>query len=657
MRAWFDRLANRGVVLFAGAIVLTVVIVSLVNMAISRQELERQTRSQVTTVAEMVAYELDRKLIERFGVLAEAAEAMKMDATSFRQFSGLIMERQRPLSHLFENLFLVDEYGTVLEIYPEASSLVGTDLSARPYFRKTISQLTPQISEPFTSYLRDLPMVVMTAPVFDHKGALVGMIAGSIVLTSDNFLSEISSTGVGREGYISVATRSGMIVVQKGYHAGMRSVSRDNAAARAGMAGFEGVTQGTASGGEEAMVAVQQLNMAPWFVSATWPLDDAFAAAYRLVEDLAWIALMVVLVLMPVALYLFRRYLNPLMELADQVHQRHLGTRQQPVDAGGYLEIRELAETFNRVMSERSEVEARLRTEQQRAESILGVLQEGVVMTDTLGRIRYANLTAERFLGEPVGLVGASMFDLVSFHSETEEWQATNFLESDEIHGLDGVLENRHGRKLDVEVTMLHVSRGEPDERLVFVIRDDSERRQHEQQLSWQATHDSLTSLLNRRAFSADLVKWLGQAANLETPSVLMLIDLDHFKPVNDQGGHLLGDELLRQLAEILRDSVRRSDMVARLGGDEFAILLPACGLDRARGLAEKIRSDIEALRLTQDGREFGVTASIGLTDLSPGDSGPREAMARADEGAYAAKAQGRNQVVAMPVPPDEPSA
>jgi diguanylate cyclase (GGDEF)-like protein/PAS domain S-box-containing protein len=649
MRAWLDRLANRGVVLFVGAIVLTVVIVSLFNMAISRQELERQTRSQVGTVAELIAHELDRKLVERFGVLSEAAEAMKMDAISFRQFSGLIMERQRPISHLFENLFLFDEHGRVLESYPEVPEVEGVDLSGRPYFQDTVAQLTPQISQPFPSLIREMPTVVMTAPVFDHNGAMVGVLAGSIVLTSNNFLSEVSRTGIGNDGYVSVVTRSGLLLVQRGYHSGIKTIDTGNNADLAGMEGFEGVTQGVSRSGEPAVVAIQQLNMAPWFISATWPLDDAYAPANRLGENLAWIAAMVVLVLMPAALFLFRRYLNPLVELAEQIRERHLGAREEPVDAGGYQEIRELAETFNLVMSERGEVEARLRAEQQRADSILGALQEGVVMTDTRGSIRYANPAAQVFLGRADNLVGEPLFQLVSFEAGAEEWSAAHFLESDEIHAMDVVLRNERGQVVDVEITMLHVSRGEPDERLVFVVRDDSERRQQEQQLSWEATHDSLTALLNRRAFSADLVKWLGEASSLETPTVLIAIDLDHFKPVNDQGGHLLGDELLRELAEILRRSVRRSDMVARLGGDEFARLLPACGLDRALILAEQVRADVEAFRLHKDGRDFGVTASIGLTDLTAADSGPREAMARADEGAYAAKAQGRNQVVTVP--------
>lgn len=299
IRAWFDRLANRGLALFVSAIVLTVVAVSLVNMAISRQELEEQARSQVSTVAEMLAFELDRKLIERFGILTEAADAISMDATSLRQFSGLIMERQRPISHLFEHIFLFDLQGEVLASYPEVADVEGINLSDRSYFRDTVEQLTPQISEPFTSYVRELPTVAMTAPVFDHKGAMVGMLAGSIVLTSNNFLSEISTTGIGNEGYITLASRSGLILVQEGFLSGIQTVATNNPADLAAIEGFEGVTRGVSRDGEAAMVAVQQLNMAPWFVSATWPLDDAYAPANRLGENLAWIATMVVLVMLP----------------------------------------------------------------------------------------------------------------------------------------------------------------------------------------------------------------------------------------------------------------------------------------------------------------------------------------------------------------------
>jgi len=197
----------------------------------------------------------------------------------------------------------------------------------------------------------------------------------------------------------------------------------------------------------------------------------------------------------------------------------------------------------------------------------------------------------------------------------------------------------------------LHLRRGERQERLVFVLRDDSERRQEEERLSWEATHDALTQLLNRRAFTASLLKALADAPGQPVPAVLMMIDLDHFKPVNDEGGHLVGDDLLKRLADVFKQAVRQSDTVARLGGDEFAILLPACGMARAETLAESIRAKVQALKIEHDGRQFGVTVCIGLTPVSAHDNGPKEVMSRADEGCYIAKSRGRNCVVSIPLP------
>lgn len=307
--------------------------------------------------------------------------------------------------------------------------------------------------------------------------------------------------------------------------------------------------------------------------------------------------------------------------------------------------------TVVRDVSRELEAEEALREEQQRAENILGVLQEGVLMVDVEGRIRFANQTACQFLGAEGDCAQQNFFDLVEIQSDDKVLTHNDFLTGGDIDSLYATLKNRKDGRYDIDLTVLHVRQGRYNERMVFVIRDDSERRRQEERLSWEATHDSLTHLLNRRAFSASLLKCQAEVTEPAARSVLLLIDLDHFKPVNDEGGHLLGDDLLKRLADLFKDTVRQSDTVARLGGDEFGIILPMCGLERAEALAERIRARVEELRIEQDGRSFGVTASIGLTELAPGDSGPREVMARADEGSYTAKSRGRNAVVVMPAP------
>ncbi|MBW7471939.1 diguanylate cyclase [Marinobacter sp. M216] len=310
--------------------------------------------------------------------------------------------------------------------------------------------------------------------------------------------------------------------------------------------------------------------------------------------------------------------------------------------------------TVVRDISRELEVEEALREEQQRAEHILGVLQEGVLMVDVQGRIRYANQAACVFLGTDGKCLKRNFFDLVVIEANDGPLAHADFLTGDNVDSLYGTLRNQKDEVFDIDLTMLHVRQGKHNERMVFVIRDDSERRREEERLSWEATHDSLTQLLNRRAFSASLVKCMAEVPHQTVRSVLMLIDLDHFKPVNDEGGHLVGDDLLKRLADLFKEAVRKSDIVARLGGDEFGIILPACGLERAEALAERIRARVQDLRIEQDGRSFGVTASIGLTELTPGDSGPREVVSRADEGSYIAKSRGRNAVVVVPAPSDD---
>lgn len=124
------------------------------------------------------------------------------------------------------------------------------------------------------------------------------------------------------------------------------------------------------------------------------------------------------------------------------------------------------------------------------------------------------------------------------------------------------------------------------------------------------------------------------------------MMDLDHFKPVNDTAGHGAGDELLRLIGQLLQETVRQQDAVARLGGDEFALLLPACPLAQAREIAERVRERIADLAFHAEGHCFRVTASIGVSRLDPDDRDGGPLVKRADRASYHAKRQGRNRVV-----------
>ncbi|MGY3499876.1 MULTISPECIES: GGDEF domain-containing protein [unclassified Bradyrhizobium] len=163
------------------------------------------------------------------------------------------------------------------------------------------------------------------------------------------------------------------------------------------------------------------------------------------------------------------------------------------------------------------------------------------------------------------------------------------------------------------------------------------------ERLAFQASHDWLTGIANRRAFEARLQSELD--GHNEGSLCLLLLDLDQFKGVNDSCGHLAGDRLLCQVAQLLQQNRRTRDLVARLGGDEFGLILPQCAPYDAMDIAERLRRSLELFNFAWDDRCFAVTASIGVACIVDGNTTLEEAMRRADAACYRAKEKGRNRV------------
>lgn len=285
-----------------------------------------------------------------------------------------------------------------------------------------------------------------------------------------------------------------------------------------------------------------------------------------------------------------------------------------------------------------------LEAERRRSASILGTIAEGVILTELDGTVRYLNEPASRYIACDQSVLGKRLFKTIEVEVGGKLQTADALLQLARLENLDITLRNCCGETWELELTMLRSERAERDDQLVFVLREDSERRRQEERLTWEATHDALTGLTNRRAFANRLQEQIRQV-NEGDEAALILVDLDRFKPVNDQAGHLAGDRLLRELADVMRQQVRQSDTVARLGGDEFAVILPGCTLQRALDLAEAIRAAIADLWIEHEGKRYGVTASLGVALIHQGETSSRSVIGRADEACYAAKAKGRNAV------------
>ena len=180
---------------------------------------------------------------------------------------------------------------------------------------------------------------------------------------------------------------------------------------------------------------------------------------------------------------------------------------------------------------------------------------------------------------------------------------------------------------------------------LRLVCRDVTEAHNLSQELSYQASHDSLTGLVNRRELENRLARVLDTARTDGSKHALCYLDLDQFKVINDTCGHVAGDELLRQLSEVLRSKVRRRDTLARLGGDEFGVLMEHCVLRQAERVANTLRKTVEEFRFSWENKTFSVGVSIGLVPVTSDTESVAGALSAADTACYVAKDQGRNRI------------
>ncbi len=284
----------------------------------------------------------------------------------------------------------------------------------------------------------------------------------------------------------------------------------------------------------------------------------------------------------------------------------------------------------------------------------LASLAEAIIATDERGRITFMNPAAERLTGcEAVQATGKLLEEIVSLVDESDRR-----LLADPVHqalssgapvslGRRALLLARNtGGERSIELSASPV-RNEAKELVgaVLLLHDVTELRGLARQMSYQATHDALTGLVNRREFERRLEEAIDGGHRGDGQHVLCYLDLDHFKLVNDTSGHLAGDSMLREVAKLLRDAVRDSDTVGRLGGDEFGMLLVGCPLEKARQIADDVCRSVGDYRFVWKDRIFNIGVSVGLLEISRESGSLEELLAAADTACYVAKKQGSGRV------------
>ncbi|WP_111808269.1 sensor domain-containing diguanylate cyclase [Aeromonas allosaccharophila] len=298
-------------------------------------------------------------------------------------------------------------------------------------------------------------------------------------------------------------------------------------------------------------------------------------------------------------------------------------------------------------ITEHKLIETRLAEQHKLLELILANVDAHIYMKDSQHRFLYVNQKVADMLGLPAEqIINRRDDEVIPAASACQLWRLDNrVFETGELQAGEEMLTDPEGNQHYYWSVKVPFLLGDGTPTLIGISSDITELHQLKEQLHQQSVRDGLTGLYNRRFFFEMCEKNLSLDMRHHLTSVLMVLDVDQFKCINDRFGHPLGDSALVHLGRVMQSVLRSEDVLARIGGDEFAILLPNTTLSAAASLAERLRLQVMQSTLPlPDGDKLVITISAGLVENGEGEL-MESLYARADQMLYQAKQSGRNCV------------
>ncbi len=604
--------------------------------------------------AQRLATAISQRLLDLQRGLRVAAALVPPEATADPARLADFLRNQPVLTTVFSSVFVVTSQGRIVA-FSDAQGIRNpdTDVSDRPYFKATMSASRPVISEVATSRVSNEPIVVFTMPIAGRDGRVNAMLGAALRLSSRSLLDGLAQVSVERGSPIStiVTDSHGTIIFHPAKGFAMRAAATEPLIADAFLAwqarGSPIGTVGFALRAGDNEVGVAGVPDADWLIFRTARADALLHGITEARRRATWLVFGVAAVGGMLTLLITFFLLRPLAKLRSR--SLRLLDDHQSVEGGWPTargEIGELSEVIQQVMYERqaSELANQLLLAKMRA--VMAKSPVGITFTRNR-RFELVSAEFSRMLGYPEGDLEGEPARIIyqsdEFYQELGARVATAFstrrVFSEEIEFV-----RRDGSRFWGQLQGAPVSDDDLPSGTIWTLEDVSEKRKHRDALAWAATHDALTRVANRQSFEGILEEQLSERRRHESACALF-IDLDGFKPVNDSAGHAAGDQLLKDVASIVKARIRADDVVARLGGDEFGVLLRRCTLESALDVAEGIRARVEAHTMQWSGATFQVRTSIGVVHIDAAYKDVASIIASADAACYAAKRAGRNAV------------
>lgn len=657
LKKMFLSRSLRGRLLLGLALTWLLVVTLVLGMSwhLGKTMVQETNMAHLRYTATLLADEVTQQVEDRFQALNRLEEMLGVsDDTDWISYQ---LRQNDGLMAWFEGIVVANGDGRVIADWPAVVGRVGLETGELEYFRMLRGTRQPYVSEPFVGRASGLPAVLISVPRLTQEGEFVGFVGGIISLDTSGMFNRLAKVRLGAKGYAGVASASGKVLYHPDGSLINASVpSKDfNPLLDLALDGWEGDGVGKLLDGQTALQSYAQVWPASWIVGLYLPIEQAQLPLTNFIQKLWWLWASLALLMLPLLWWMIGRELMPLKHLEKQIGEVGLGQREDVSLATNVQELQQVAKTFNRVEEERQQLLGHLQEREAFLDSVLNAVPQGMFVANIKGDITYKNPALLEMLGISADLPMSTWLEQIHADDRAgakDMWHHSLRNGSDFVRQLRFLRSDEELLWLDVHARVVMISQDGHTLGLVGVVKDITERRQQEAIQRWEAEHDPLTGLLNRRGFERRLEEAFAEFKKTSTPSALLLFDLDHFKPINDEGGHALGDEMLRRIAQVVAWEVRRSDHVARQGGDEFGVLLPSCTLTQAHKIAESLRLAVGDVSVTHQGKVYTVTLSIGVTTFNELDFHVGDVLARADAGSYEAKDKGRDGVV-VNIPPE----
>jgi diguanylate cyclase (GGDEF)-like protein/PAS domain S-box-containing protein len=633
-------IAGFGAAVGAGAVVLQA----------TQTELQRRILAESRSDRERMAAVLGSKLELLKDALTHTAAQVRPEWLQDSTAIGRFLVGLPALRALFDTVLAARSDGVMLaRVERGALTRELPNIADREYFQRAMAGDQPVVSEPVVGRVSNTPLVVIAVPVLGPDGRAVGVVGGVLRLQSNSLFTDPSARSddgsrdlvINRQGTLLSHTDGKRIMGWAGEEAGF-----EHEFARWRDDGSPIDTRAVAAVSGDHVLSMAGIPLSDWAIVRISSREAAFApmaAARRAAAAAAGVSALVSSLLAGLVAWAVAR---PIGQLRDRAERMCAGEDESieawPRHSG---EIGAMSAAFEMLLNARAGQREQLQSLLAKLQAVLDNAEVGLVLTRD-GLFELVSRPFCQTLGYERDQVVGQTTSLIHPSDEAYEVFAQRAFPAFMASGLfDGEVQLRraNGSLFWARMRGRAVVPGDRSQGTIWAIVDATAEHDQRARLSWAASHDRLTGLMNRAAFEALLEPMASRAA--EEPFCVLFIDLDRFKQVNDTGGHAAGDALLRDLAQRFGSGLRKTDTVARLGGDEFAVLLPGCPIPLANRLAEELRVSVENYRLDWDGHLFGVGASIGVVVANGTHASAAEVMRAADSACYLAKRGGRNRV------------